>query len=246
MTDRLQKIISQAGLMSRRNAEQLISDGRVTIDGKVAVLGDRGDAASSVVEIDGTPIPIAPGLRTFLVNKPLGVICTVEDTHGRQTIVELVDAGVRVWPVGRLDVDSEGLILVTNDGELTNRITHPSFGVTKTYTVMVDGMPSKVTVRKLTEGVVLDDGPASAIAAKIVDRSGDITMLEMVMSEGRNREIRRMCESIGHPVNRLVRTAIGSLRDRTLEPGAFRELTTVEVADLYKLAEAARTSAEPV
>ena len=171
MTDRLQKIISQAGLMSRRNAEQLISDGRVTIDGKVAVLGDRGDAASTLVEIDGVPIPIAPGLRTFLVNKPLGVICTTEDTHGRQTIVELVNAGVRVWPVGRLDADSEGLILVTNDGELTNRITHPSFGVTKTYTVMVEGMPSKATVRKLVEGVALDDGPAAAIEAKIVDRS---------------------------------------------------------------------------
>lgn len=243
MTDRLQKLISQAGLMSRRNAEELISEGRVTIDGRVAILGDRGDAETSIVAIDGVPIPIAPDLRTFLVNKPPGVICTAEDTHGRETIIDLIDVDVRVWPVGRLDADSEGLILVSNDGELTNRITHPAYGVTKTYTVMVEGKPSKATVRRLVEGVDLDDGPAAALEARIVDRSGELTMLEMVMSEGRNREIRRMCDIIGHPVRRLVRTAIGSLRDRSLAPGGVRELSPLEVAELYKLANA--TGATP-
>ena len=142
MSDRLQKVISRAGLMSRRAAEELIARGRVSIDERVAVLGDRVDPSTQRVQVDGVPIPIAPDLRTFLVNKPLGVISTADDPQGRPTLVEMVESDVRVWPVGRLDADSEGLILVSNDGELTNRVTHPRFGITKTYTVVVDGLPS--------------------------------------------------------------------------------------------------------
>ena len=240
MSDRLQKVISRAGLMSRRAAEELIAQGRVCIDERVAVLGDRVDPSTQSVLVDGVPIPIAPDLRTFLVNKPLGVISTADDPQGRPTLVEMVESDVRVWPVGRLDADSEGLILVSNDGELTNRVTHPRFGITKTYTVVVDGLASKATVRRLVDGVELADGPAAAASARIIDRSNDTTMIELVMNEGRNREIRRMCDEIGHPVRRLVRTAIGPLKDRDLSPGSVRPLAVVEVAELYR-ASAGRT-----
>ncbi|MDH3250189.1 MAG: rRNA pseudouridine synthase [Acidimicrobiia bacterium] len=236
MSERLQKVISRAGLMSRRAAEELISQGRIAIDGRIAVLGDRVDPSSQQVLVDGVPIPIAPDLRTYLVNKPLGVISTADDPQDRKTVVDLVASDVRVWPVGRLDADSEGLILVSNDGELTNRVTHPRYGVTKTYTVVVAGLPSKATVRRLTEGVELDDGPAAATSARIVDRSNDTTMIELVMNEGRNREIRRMCDTIGHSVVRLVRTAIGPLTDRALRPGSVRMLAPGEVAELYRAA----------
>lgn len=237
MSDRLQKVISRAGLMSRRAAEDLIAAGRITIDGRTAILGDRCDPATQRVEIDGSPIPVAPDLETWLLNKPEGAISTAEDTHGRETVVDLIDTDTRLWPVGRLDADSEGLILLSNDGELTNRMTHPSFGVTKTYLVLVDGLLSQAEVRRLTDGVVLEDGPAAAKRARIIDRSADSTMLEMVMTEGRNREIRRMAEAIGHPVKRLVRTAIGTLTDKTLAPGESRRLNPHEVTQLYRSAD---------
>ena len=211
MTERLQKVISRAGLMSRRAAEELIAVGRISIDGKTAVLGDRVDATTHRVEVDGVQIPIAPDLVTYVLNKPLDVISTADDPQGRQTVVDVVGAEVRVWPVGRLDADSEGLILVSNDGELTNRVTHPRYGMTKTYTVLVDGAPSKQSIRRFTEGVELDDGVARAVSARVIDRSGGTVMVELVMTEGRNREVRRMCDAIGHPVRRLVRTAIGPL-----------------------------------
>lgn len=236
MSDRLQKVISRAGLMSRRVAENLIAAGRITIDGRVAVLGDRCDPSTERVEIDGSPIPVAPDLETWLLNKPEGVISTAADTHDRETVVDLIPTETRIWPVGRLDADSEGLILLSNDGELTNRVTHPSFGMTKTYLVLVEGLPSKSDIRRLTDGVELDDGPAAATRARFIDRSGDATMIEMVMSEGRNREIRRMTEAIGHPVKRLVRTAIGPLTDTTLPPGESRRLSPHEVTELYRSA----------
>ncbi len=236
MSDRLQKVISRAGLMSRRVAENLIAAGRITIDGRVAVLGDRCDPATERVEIDGSPIPVAPDLETWLLNKPEGVISTAADTHDRETVVDLIPTETRIWPVGRLDADSEGLILLSNDGELTNRVTHPSFGMTKTYLVLVEGLPSKSDIKRLTDGVELEDGPAAATRARFIDRSGDATMIEMVMSEGRNREIRRMTDAIGHPVKRLVRTAIGPLTDKTLPPGESRRLSPHEVTELYRSA----------
>lgn len=237
MTERLQKVISRAGLMSRRAAEELIAVGRISIDGKTAVLGDRVDATTHRVEVDGVQIPIAPDLVTYVLNKPLDVISTADDPQGRQTVVDVVGAEVRVWPVGRLDADSEGLILVSNDGELTNRVTHPRYGMTKTYTVLVDGAPSKQSIRRFTEGVELDDGVARAVSARVIDRRGGTVMVELVMTEGRNREVRRMCDAIGHPVRRLVRTAIGPFVERSLAPGESRQLTSIEVAGLYKAAE---------
>ncbi len=233
---RLQKAISAAGLMSRRAAEELIAAGRVTIDGKVAILGDRVDPASAAVAIDGKLIPVAPDLVTYLVYKPIGVVSTTTDPEGRRTVTDLVPPEPRVWPIGRLDADSEGLILVSNDGTLTNLITHPRHGVTKTYQVLLGGAPSKNALRRFREGVELDDGPAAALSMRPIDRMGEQVLVEMVMGEGRNREIRRMAEAIGHPVLRLVRVAIGSLVDRRLRPGDWRRLTVDELRGLYAIA----------
>ncbi len=233
---RLQKAISAAGLMSRRAAEVLIAKGRVTIDGRRARLGDRVDPVRSVVEVDGARLPLAPHLITYLVNKPPGVISTTSDPHASETVVDLVPDFPRVWPVGRLDRWSEGLILLTNDGELTNLVTHPRYGITKTYRVLVEGTPRPATVRRLTQGVVLEDGPARALAARLVDRTAREAQLEVVLGEGRNREIRRMMEALDYPVRRLVRVAIGPLRDGSLRPGRWRKLSNSEVAALYRAA----------
>jgi 23S rRNA pseudouridine2605 synthase len=230
---KVHKAISDAGLMSRRSAEELIRQGRVTVDGRGVTLGQRVDPETAVVEVDGKRIPVAPGRVTYLLNKPLGAISTASDTHGRTTVVDLVPSEPRVWPVGRLDADSEGLLLVSNDGELTNIVTHPSHGVTKTYTVLVKGQVANAAVKALSDGVELDDGPARAASSRVLDRRPDATMLEIVMNEGRNREIRRMCEAVGCPVERLVRTAIGPIRDRTLKPGEWRFLEPSEIALLY-------------
>lgn len=233
---RLQKAISAAGLMSRRAAEDLIRRGRVAVDGRTAVLGDRADPETSVITIDGRRIPIAPGRVTYLLFKPPGVISTADDPEGRPTVVDLVPPEPRVWPVGRLDGDSEGLLLLSNDGELTNLVTHPRHGVTKTYTALVDGEVGPKTLRRLVGGVRLDDGPASARSAKVLDRSRGRTLVELVMTEGRNREVRRLLEAVGHQVERLVRIAIGTLRDPTLKPGTWRVLDIHEVASLYRQA----------
>lgn len=231
---RLQKALSRAGLMSRRRAEELIAAGRVTINGRRAILGDRVDPDIDRVEIEGVPLPLAPDLVTYLVYKPVGVISTTTDPRGRPTVVDLVPAEPRVWPVGRLDADSEGLILLTNDGELTNRVTHPRYGITKTYVALVEGAVSRRVLRRLEEGVELEDGIARALRARLLERSADRSLLELVMGEGRNREVRRMAEAVGYPVRRLVRTAIGPLRDPNLQPGAHRRLTPQEITALYR------------
>lgn len=233
---RLQKAISAAGLMSRRAAEDLIAQGRVTIDGRTARLGDRADPTQSVVEVDGVRLPLAPHLVTYLVNKPSGVVSTTSDPHASKTVIDLVPDFPRVWPVGRLDQRSEGLILVSNDGELTNLITHPRYGISKTYRVLVEGVPRPATVRRLTRGVELEDGPARALQARLVDRTAWEAQLEVVMGEGRNREVRRIMEAVGHPVRRLMRVSIGPLRDVTLRPGRWRKLSSREVAMLYRAA----------
>ncbi len=220
--------------MSRRAAEELIARGRVTVDGRRARLGDRADPATSAVEVDGVRLPLAPHLLTYLVNKPPGVICTTSDPHAAEKVIDLVPDYPRVWPVGRLDRRSEGLILLSNDGDLTNLVTHPRYGISKTYRVLVEGVPRPATVRRLVKGVVLEDGPARAQQARLVARTAGQAHLEVVMNEGRNREIRRMMEAVGHPVLRLMRTAIGPLRDRRLRPGQWRRLSNREVSALYR------------
>jgi 23S rRNA pseudouridine2605 synthase len=231
---RVQKAIARSGLMSRRAAEDAIAAGRVRVNGKQVVLGDRVDVDRDNLTIDGIPTPVDPRLETHLLYKPEGVISTADDPQGRPTVVDLVDSGTRLYPVGRLDADSEGLILVSNDGELTNRVTHPGFGITKTYLAMVEGTPSPAVLRRLTEGVVLEDGPASAQSVRLVDSHGDRALVELVMGEGRNREVRRMLEAIGHPVIRLVRTAIGPISDPELAPGESRLLAATEIRRLFE------------
>jgi 23S rRNA pseudouridine2605 synthase len=229
---RVQKAISAAGLMSRRAAEDMIREGRISIDGTRADLGDRVDVSTQTVELDGAPIPVNPALETHLLYKPPGVISSASDPQGRETVVDLVGGQVRLYPVGRLDYDSEGLILLTNDGELANRVTHPRYGIHKTYLALIEGSPGKRELRSLVEGVVLDDGPARAIGARVVSREGPATLIELEMGEGRNREIRRMFDVLGYPVTRLVRTAIGPVSDRSLKPGQARRLSVSEIRDL--------------
>ena len=225
--------------MSRRKAEDLIRAGRVTIDGRTAVLGDRADPTTAGIAIDGTPLPVRPDLIYLLLNKPRGVISTAADTHGRRTVVDLVEAASRVYPVGRLDADSEGLMILTNDGTLADMVTHPRCGVTKTYVVRVQGVPNRADLRQLESGIELDDGPAAARSARLMARHGEEALVEVVMTEGRKHEVRRMLAGIGFPVARLARTAIGPLRDTQLSPGESRPITAAEVSALYAAAGAA-------
>lgn len=230
--ERLQKVLARAGFGSRRVCEDLIADGRVTVDGRTAVLGTRVDVDHQVVAVDDTPVGVAPGLVYYLVNKPVGVVTTARDTHGRSTVLELVPEDPRVHPVGRLDRDTEGLLLLTNDGVLTHRLTHPSFGVDKEYLVEVEGRPGRGALRRLRDGVDLDDGPTAP--ARVSELSPGV--LRLTIHEGRNRQVRRMCDAIGHPVRRLVRTRIGPLRDPHLAPGKWRPLTRSEVRGLERAA----------
>lgn len=228
--ERLQKVLAQAGLGSRRTCEDLIARRRVKVNGEVAVLGRRVDPEVDVIEVDGAQIGVKAGLVHYLLNKPAGVITTAADTHGRPTVVELVPAEPRVFPVGRLDAETEGLILLTNDGDLAHRLTHPSYGVEKEYLAEVETQPGPRALRHLREGVELDDGiTAPAKVAVLGDR-----LLRITIHEGRNRQVRRMGEAVGSPVVRLVRTRIGPLADRSLAPGAWRELSQDEVRSLER------------
>jgi 23S rRNA pseudouridine2605 synthase len=225
---RLQKVLAQAGIGSRRACEELIAEGRVTVNGEMAKLGRRVDGDIDRVEIDGVPLSIRPGLVYYLLNKPAGVVTTASDPEGRRTVVQLVPDAPRVFPVGRLDADTEGLLLLTNDGDLTFRLTHPRFGVEKEYLAQVEGNPSPKAVRQLREGVELEDGMTAPAKVSLVPPNA----LRITIHEGRNRQVRRMCEAVGHPVVRLVRTRIGPLAERGLKPGEWRMLTREEVRAL--------------
>ena len=234
--ERLQKVLARQGIGSRRACEELIADGRVRVDGSVARLGARIDAARAAVEVDGVPVGVRPGLVHYLLNKPAGVVTTAQDPQGRPTVAGLVPAEPRVFPVGRLDMQTEGLLLLTNDGDLAHRLTHPSFGVEKEYLAHVSGAPRPAAVRALRQGVELDDGPTAPARVALV--APDV--LRITVHEGRNRLIRRMCEAAGHPVRRLVRTRIGPLADRRLAPGDWRSLTPAETRRLAQAAAAAK------
>ena len=226
--DRLQKVLAQRGLGSRRHCEELIADGRVTVNGEVAILGRRVDVLVDLVEVDGTPLAVRPGLVYYLFNKPRGVVTTLADPQRRQIVTDFVPTEPRVFPVGRLDADTEGLLLLTNDGDLAHRLTHPSFGVEKEYLAEVAGRPSAAAVRQLREGVELEDGMTAPAKVALSPPN----LLRITIHEGRNRQVRRMCEAIGHPVRRLVRVRIGSITDRRLKPGTWRDLTLAEVRAL--------------
>lgn len=237
---RLQKVLASTGWGSRRVCEDLIAEGRVTVNGDVAILGRRVEPDVDLVEVDGAPIGVRPGLVYYLLNKPAGVVTTSKDTHGRPTVVEIVPTEPRVFAVGRLDADTEGLLLLTNDGELANRIAHPSHGVDKEYLAEVDnGTVSPGGLRRLRDGIELEDGMTAP--AKV--SQPEPGLLRLTIHEGRNRQVRRMCDAIGHPVRRLVRTRIGPLTDRTLAPGEWRELTAAQRRSLIEaVAESGRPS----
>jgi len=229
--ERLQKVLAVRGWGSRRACEELITSGRVTVNGEVAVLGRRVDTEHDRVEVDGVPIGVKPGLVYYLLNKPTGVVTTASDTHGRPTVVELVPPEPRVYPVGRLDIDTEGLLLLTNDGDLAQRLTHPSHGVEKEYLVEVaGGTVAQGALRRLRDGTLLDDGITAP--AKVSQPSAGV--LRLTIHEGRNRQVRRMCEAVGAPVERLVRVRIGPLRDAQLRPGEWRALTSRELRALVE------------
>ncbi len=235
---RLQKILARAGLGRRRACEELIADGRVTVGGVEASLGDRVDPEVATIVVDDVPIGVRPGTVHYLLNKPAGVVTTADDPQGRPVVVDLVPPEPRVFPVGRLDLDTEGLLLLTNDGDLTHRITHPSFGIEKEYLAEVEGEPGRGALRRLREGVDLDDG---LTAPATVGRVGP-SLLRLVIHEGRNRQVRRMCEAVGHPVRRLVRTRLAELTDPGLAPGDWRPLTLPEVRALEQAVAAGQHS----
>ncbi|HWE56411.1 MAG TPA: pseudouridine synthase [Acidimicrobiales bacterium] len=228
----MQKVLAAAGIGSRRHCEELIADGRVVVNGEAAVLGRRVDPDRDKVVVDGVPVATRQGLVYYLLNKPAGVVSTAADTHGRPTVIEMVPTEPRVYPVGRLDAETEGLLLLTNDGDLTHRLTHPSFGVDKEYLAHVRGQPRAADIRRLRQGIELDDGWTAP--AKVSQVAPDA--LRITIHEGRNRQVRRMADAIGHPVLRLVRTRIGPLRGNDLAPGGWRPLTQDEVRSLEKAA----------
>ena len=230
---RLAKHLANAGVASRRRAEEIIAAGRVSVAGEVVRDPARDVAEDAPVELDGRPLAGPESRVAYAVHKPLGVVSTARDTHGRPTVVDLVpDAGVRLYPVGRLDADSSGLIVLTNDGELAQRLTHPSFEVPRTYRVKVDGPPLGMhALRSLRQGVALEDGPTAPAQAR---RLGPHE-LELTLREGRNRQVRRMCAAVGHPVSGLQRTAFGPLRLGRLRPGAHRRLSAAELKRLREL-----------
>lgn len=229
---RLQKHLAHAGVASRRASEKLIAEGRVTVDGVVVRDPATDVTGEEEITVDGRPVA-APGEQprvVYAVHKPAGVVSTASDTHGRPTVVDLVDApGLRLYPVGRLDADTTGLLLLTNDGELAQQLTHPSFEVPKTYRATVANPPVKeATLRRLREGVTLDDGPTLPAQARALARD----RVELTLREGRKRQVRRMCEAVGHPVVSLQRVAFGPLRLTGLESGRSRRLTAAEIERL--------------
>jgi 23S rRNA pseudouridine2605 synthase len=232
---RLQKVLAAAGAGSRRACEELIAAGRVTVDGKVATLGDKVDPATAVVHVDGERLVTDARLVYLAMNKPRGVVSTMDDEQGRAALADyLGHVEQRVFHVGRLDADSEGLLLLTNDGDLAHRLTHPSYGVPKTYLAEVVGPVPGAVRRRLLNGVELEDGPARADAVKIVDTSGGRALVEIVLHEGRKHIVRRLLAEVGHPVRRLVRTSIGPISLHGLKPGRTRRLSNPEVAALFR------------
>jgi 23S rRNA pseudouridine2605 synthase len=237
--ERLQKVLARAGMGSRRACEELIAGGRVSVNGVVAELGRRVKTEDDHIAVDGVPLSVRPGLVYYLLNKPAGVVTTVADPQGRRTVVDLVPAKPRVFPIGRLDADTEGLLILTNDGELAHHLTHPRFGVEKEYFAIVEGTPSPAALRRLRQGVELEDGITAPAQVAPIPPNG----LRITIHEGRNRQVRRMGDAIGHRVLRLVRTRIGPVSDRRLRPGSWRVLVPREVRALESAAAATSVAA---
>lgn len=234
---RLQKVLAAAGVASRRASEILIEEGRVEVNGKVVTeQGRRVDPERDTIRVDGARIPPPRRHQYLVVNKPRGVVSTMDDPEGRRTLADLLPRrSERLFHVGRLDTDTEGLILLTNDGEFANRMTHPRYEVPKTYLAEVAGLVEPRTLRRLEKGLRLDDGPVKPDRVKLVSRSETRSLLSITLHEGRNRIVRRMMEAVGHPVDRLARTAIGPVRLGQLTVGTARDLTREELGALLDL-----------
>ncbi|MGW4422430.1 pseudouridine synthase [Streptosporangium sp. NPDC004631] len=232
---RLQKVLAQAGVASRRACEEMIGEGRVTVDGQVVRrFGARVDPAKQVIHVDGKRLPTMPDLVYLAVNKPIGVVSTMSDPDGRPSLADYVaDRTERLFHVGRLDTETEGLILLTNDGELANRLTHPSYGVQKKYWAKVPGKIERDLGRRLKQGVELEDGVAKADSFTLVQEHGQQALVEVVLHEGRKHVVRRMLEEVGHPVIDLARIEFGPVKLGRLKPGTVRTLTLKEVGELY-------------
>jgi pseudouridine synthase len=232
---RLQKILSLAGVASRRASEQLMLDGRVTVNGEtVRELGIKADPATDDIRVDGRRIKLPERHRYLLLHKPRGYVTTRTDPQKRPTVLDLVDVREYIYPVGRLDFDSEGLLILTNDGNLAARLTHPRHGVERVYEARVLGIPDAHDLRRLSRGIIIDGRRTSPARVELLPgkREGSQATLRIVIHEGRNRQVRKMCEAIGHPVDYLRRVAIGPIRDMRLKPGQYRDLTDDEVARL--------------
>ena len=252
MTERLQKVLSQAGIASRRASERLIAEGRVTVNGRTVLeMGVKADPAVDDIRVDGRRIKGAERLRYILLNKPAGYVTTRSDPQRRRTVLDLL-SGVReyVYPVGRLDYDTDGLLLLTNDGDLAARLTHPRHGVERTYEARVAGLPDSEAIDRLRRGIPLDGRrtmPATVVllnrppSHRGTTRREPEGILLITIREGRNRQVRRMCEAVGHPVRKLTRKRIGPLTERYLKPGEWRELRPEEVRALQRAAESAQS-----
>ncbi len=235
MKERIQKVLSAQGYCSRRAAEELIRQGKVFLNGRRAILGDTMEVGRDVIHVEGSRVRMEkrPEKYYYILNKPRGVVTTMGDEHAKKTVVELMeDIGVRLFPVGRLDKDSEGLLIMTNDGALANNLTHPSKGIAKVYRVSVSPKASERQITELAGGVQLEDGFARPASLRVTSDDSDKTVMEMVMREGRNREIRRMCEAVGLTVTRLKRTSYGPVKLGNLPAGQYRELTKQEISAL--------------
>lgn len=233
--ERLQKILAAAGVGSRRNCERMIDEGRVTVNGKEATLGDKADAQRDAIHVDGARLVTDTRLVYLAMNKPRGVVSTMDDDKGREAIADfLPNLTTRVFHVGRLDAESEGLLLLTNDGGLAHKLMHPSYEVAKTYQVEIPGPVPRAMGRQLRTGVDLEDGPVKVDSFKVVDAYGKVALVEVVLHEGRNHIVRRMFDAVGFPVQRLIRTQIGPIRLGDLRPGRTRHLSPAEVGALFK------------
>jgi 23S rRNA pseudouridine2605 synthase len=232
---RLQKVLAEAGVGSRRHCEELIGAGRIQVDGQtVRRFGARVDPEHQIIRVDGKRIPARPGLVYLAFNKPPKVLTAMSDPRGRKTVSDFLgDRTERLFHIGRLDYETEGLMLLTNDGELAHRLAHPSFEVAKTYLADVTGPVPKDLGRHLATGIELDDGVAIADRFRVVDRNGTRALVEITLHEGRKHIVRRMLAAAGHPVSRLVRTDVGPIRLGMLKPGTTRDLTTREIGELY-------------
>jgi len=235
---RLQKLLAQSGIASRRKCEEIMLAGLVEVDGEIVTrLGTKVDPTTAVIRVSGKRLPpISPHVYLVL-NKPRGVVSTMSDPEGRRTLQDLVeDRPERLFHVGRLDTDTAGLILLTNDGDFAHQMAHPSFEVDKTYVAEVEGEVSKATLRQIEDGVMLEDGPVKVTKVKLVGEHKDRTIVELVIHEGRNRIVRRLLEHVGHPVRRLTRTRFGPVTLIGIKTGEMRDLTTDELGSLLDTA----------